>query len=266
VRRTLTPLLALAAGLAAPAAADGCGGPERPCEIAGGRYYLAVPEHRGETPMPALVFLHGYQSSGAEWLADAAFVRGWTEAGFALVLPDGIDRTWRHIGSPASGRDDLAFLDEVVADLRARLPVGAVWVGGFSQGGSMVWDLACHRPGAWAGFLPVAGAFWQPLPERCAGPVTLRHVHGMGDEVVPMAGRAIRRVFRQGDVLAGWAVLTAAAGPPAGPDSALTQGDQTCRRRTTTAGARLELCLHPGGHLMPVGWIAASQAFIREGG
>ena len=63
-----------------------------------------------------------------------------------LVLPDGIATGPGPIdGSPSQARDELAFMDAVRADLLARWPIepNRILVTGFSQGGSMVWDLAC---------------------------------------------------------------------------------------------------------------------------
>ena len=140
-----------------------------------------------------------------------------------LILPDGIDKTWAHQGSPSQARDEIAFMDAVRADLLARWPIepDEILVTGFSQGGSMVWDLACQRGGDYGAFAAVSGAFWEPLPERCAGgPVDLLHIHGTTDRTVPMAGRPIGDRWRQGDVMQGLAVLRALDGCPTQPEPA----------------------------------------------
>ena len=125
-----------------------------------------------------------------------------------LILPDGIDKTWAHQGSPSQARDEIAFMDAVRADMLARWPIepNEILVTGFSQGGSMVWDLACQRGSDYGAFVAVSGAFWEPLPERCVGgPVDLLHIHGTTDRTVPMAGRPIGDRWRQGDVMQGLA-------------------------------------------------------------
>ena len=44
---------------------------------------------------------------------------------------------------------------------------------------------------------PVAGAYWEPLPETCpSGPMSLRHVHGLADPTVPMKGRSFQQRIR----------------------------------------------------------------------
>ena len=56
----------------------------------------------------------------------------------------------------------------------------------------MVWHLACYRGASFAGFAPMSGTFWEPVPETCpTGPVNLIHYHGTKDPVVPLTGRQI---------------------------------------------------------------------------
>ena len=125
-----------------------------------------------------------------------------------LVLPDGMDKTWAHRGSPSQARDEIAFMDAVRADLLARWPV--------EPAGS--WSPASRRAARWSGISPASAAGTtapsrpSPAPsgshcrERCdGGPVDLLHIHGTADNVVPMAGRPIGDKWRQGDVLQGLA-------------------------------------------------------------
>ena len=268
------PLL-MACLLAAPAlgrdaaAQPVCGGIDDPCQVDGGRYYLALPPGwDGAAPLPAAVFFHGWNSSGAAVMGNDGLRRRFADLGIALVVPDGRNNTWAHVGSPSSARDDVAFVDAVMADVEGRWPIerGRTWVTGFSQGGSMVWDIACYRGDEYAAFAPVAGAFWEPLPETCpGGPVHLRHVHGLGDGVVPMAGRPIREVFRQGDVEQGMAIWRGVNGCAAAPNRTVSVRDQRCAVWSGCASGReLQLCLHDGGHVMPDGWVEDAWNWVRS--
>ena len=60
-------------------------------------------------------------------------------------------------------RDEGAFARAVLDDLAQRYAVDRkrVLMTGFSRGGSMVWDIACHDPAGFAAFAPAAGAFWR---------------------------------------------------------------------------------------------------------
>ena len=252
-----TWILACAMMIAQPAFA--CGAGDDPCRVPGGEYTLGA--WQGAPATQALMFLHGFRESGRDYQADHAMVASWAEAGVRLVLPEGVQRDWSHVGSPAQARNDLAFLDAVADDLRQRHGIQTIWAAGFSQGGSMVWDLACYRGERYAGFITIAGGFWHPLPARCGPLGRLLHLHGTADEIVPMAGRAIRVVYRQGDIRDGWRRLLTAASLDGTPPTVRQRGDHACER-WAQAERRLELCLHPGGHVLPIDWISQAMRFI----
>lgn len=240
-----------------------------PCRVADGTY-LAVPPPGwdGRSPVSATIFFHGYGGSAANVVADTRFVDAFAREGVLLIVPDGANRTWSHVGSPSQARDELAFMDAVMADAAERWPIDRhrTLVTGFSQGGSMVWDLACYRGNDYGAFAPVAGGFWQPLPAACpSGPVLLHHIHGTADTVVPMTGRAIREVYRQGDILAGislWRTHNECAN--AAVRTSADGGLQCTVWSGCSAGGEVRLCLHPGGHVFPVEWIAGIQDWARS--
>jgi polyhydroxybutyrate depolymerase len=184
-----------------------------------------------------------------------------------LVLPDGLDGTWAHQGSPSRARDELAFLDAVRDDLIRRWQVdpSRLLVTGFSQGGSMVWDLACRRGRDYAAFAAVAGAFWEPLPETCdGGPLDLLHLHGTSDPVVPMTGRWIRHTWKQGDVLEGLAVLRRTDGCTSLSRPGRLGAELPCEIWDACgSGRELRLCRHEGGHMLPQGWVPLVHAWTR---
>ena len=262
VARWLALLVCCTGG--APASA--CGGLE-PCRVEGGQYYALPPAGwYGTVPLPATIFFHGWRSHALAHARNAAFVQSFHDEGVLLVLPDGREMSWAHVGSPDQSRDELAFMDRVRVDLMERFAVDGRWllVTGFSQGGSMVWDLACYRGADYTAFAPVSGAFWEPLPGACATPVHLRHEHGTTDGVVPMTGRAIRETFRQGDVQAGMAVWRAADRCDAAPDRVEVEGASRCEVWSTCrSGKELRLCLHTGGHTMPEGTVHRIHAWAR---
>jgi polyhydroxybutyrate depolymerase len=244
-----------------------CPGPGY-CEVAGGRYLaLAPPGWDGTRPIAATIFFHGWQSSAEAFATDAPFIAAFAREDVLLVLPDGVNKTWAHQGSPSRARDEIAFMDAVRADLLARFPVdpARILVTGFSQGGSMVWDLACRRGRDYGAFVAVAGAFWEPMPAHCTGgPVDLLHIHGTADPVVPMAGRWIRDTWKQGDVLQGLSVLRELDGCAAVPDRSEDVMGLSCAIWSSCrSGRELRLCEHGDGHMMPEGWIGLAHAWAR---
>lgn len=247
--RALALLLVLLAAMPV-AAAERCG----VCSAAGGSYRaVAPPGWDGRRPLRLLVFLHGWMMEGADIAGDRGIAGPAGRMGFLLVAPDGLLRSWAHGGSPSQARDDVAFLRGVVADVKQRWPIDGrnVVAAGFSQGGSMVWDLACYAAGDFTAFLPLSGGFWEPMPAACrSGAVNLRHVHGRDDPVVPMAGRALFGPFRQGDVRRGFGVWVA-EDRCAAPVRLAERGGLACESWAGCAGGRrLQLCVRPGGHTL----------------
>jgi polyhydroxybutyrate depolymerase len=161
------------------------------------------------------------------------------------------------VGSPSQARDDRAFLHAVLADVRTRWPVDDAHVvaSGFSQGASMVWDLACYDAADYSAFLPFSGAFWEPLPKACdAGPVVLRQVHGADDSTMPLAGRALFGPYRQGNVRDGFARWIAEDGCAAEPERR-REGELDCAEWPRCAQGRLAFCVHAGGHFFRGDWV-----------
>ncbi|MEL6477318.1 MAG: hypothetical protein AAFR17_08310 [Pseudomonadota bacterium] len=252
--------LALLAFLALPSTAQACGGDTR-CEVDGG-YYLASPppDWDGTSPLPVVVFYHGWNSSPEGMFRNKVMIGAVHRRGAMFVAPWARTGYWRQIGTgrAENGRDELAYAQAVLADLKRRWPVDAnrVLASGFSRGASMVWNLACYGDGLFTAFVPIAGGFWNSDPQTCpAGPVNLRHIHGTADRVVaydevgiynsmpiPSGMELLRKINGCGTALA---------------NSAETGARYTCQRwRGCSPGSALEICLHPGGHSIPAEWVA----------
>jgi polyhydroxybutyrate depolymerase len=263
MRPALCLFLAL---LAAPAAAaEPCGSPAGVCPVAGGFYRLALPDV-AQGPVPALAYLHGWGGSSEGVMQNAAMREALAARGYALIAPEGIpraqhpNRDWGVRDGSTHPRDDLAFLAAVLDDAaRHGVDRSRILLAGFSRGGSMVWDVACHAPATARAYAPIAGAFWEPLPESCAGPVDLMQTHGWTDRVVPLEGRAVAggRLV-QGDAFLSLRLLRQTLGcNPQMPDTAPVDADGALWRRSWDhcPGGRLDLMLHPGGHAVPPGWL-----------
>lgn len=254
--------LAIVREPALPRHGDAC--PAAPgCIVAHGSYRIVLPPQAGSgRPVGAILYFHGYQGSAAEVIADPGLIAVARHLGVALIAPDGVGRSWSYPGSPARHRDEFTFVGQVLDDVGARFPVdtGRVLASGFSQGGSLVWYLACRMPRRFAAFAPIAGAFWEPLPESCEGPrPPLIHVHGTSDATMPLAGRTLRTGARQGDLFKSLAIMapdgcTASWAGAARVDR--IAGELTCRvARGCDGPARLELCLHADGHKVDSAWV-----------
>lgn len=262
------------------------------CELNGpngGTFHLALPDGwDGESPLKPFVFFHGHNGSGGGVLRNKSLVKRVTESGYVLVAPDGPlfnfrgrdVRGWAaraETGTPRGGRDDVAFIERVMAALGDILPLQAdkAIVTGFSSGGSMAWYMACYSKVPVRLYAPVAGGLRRPLPDKgvrdaaapepqldgslarsCpAGPQSLLHIHGFADRQVPLEGRGIR-AWHQGDVFEGLDVMRATNQCGSRPSDVETEGRFWCREWTGCgSNTDVAFCLHPGGHGMPTGWL-----------
>ncbi len=234
-------------------------GPTDACILDGGSYHARAPAGwDGESPLPVLIYFHGYRQTGRVVMGMKALAKAADDAGALVVAPNGIDGGWSVRGAPSNNRDEIAFAAAMIDDVGRRWPIdrSRLWVSGFSLGASMAWDIACLAGDRYAGFFPVSGAFWRPHPVTCpAGPVTMIHVHGRGDKIMPLEGRTIRGQWRQGDVFQSFEVLRAHNRcklpdvERTGPKGLLCKEWNHCG-----GGSRLALCLYDGGHAAPKDW------------
>jgi polyhydroxybutyrate depolymerase len=224
--RLLLPFLVLV--LLAPAEARACG-VETDCAVGARTYRIRLPEPRPDgARFGAILLAHGHRDTAANVMANEGLGAAVAALGLALVAPQSAGPGWTlpgaPVGSARDGVDEVADIGLLLDDVVARFPVdrGRIMASGFSAGGMLTWHLACQAGGLFAGFAPVSGTYWAPIPATCpTGPATILHTHGTDDPVVPLAGRGIRNA---------------------------RQGGLACERRRNPEGRLLEICLHPGGH------------------
>lgn len=243
-------LMILLPGGARPALA--CG-PDTDCVVGDRSYRVRLPAGApGTEPIGAILFAHGHGGTAAEIMADDELARAAAALGVALIALQASPPGWALPGSPsapAGGRvDEISYVEGVVADAVRRFSISPrrVMASGMSAGAMLVWHLACVRGQSFAGFAPIAGTFWSPLPAECRSlPVMLLHIHGTADRVVPLEGRAIRQ-SRQGSVFSAIGLLARVG--EYGPARQVRIDALDCSLRRNAAGAELALCLHEGGH------------------
>ncbi|HEV7266130.1 MAG TPA: hypothetical protein VGN83_14595 [Falsiroseomonas sp.] len=233
-------------------AAHACG-PDTDCVVGQRGYRIRLPDGASGTGgIGAILFAHGHGGTAAEIMADDELGRAAAALGVALIALQASPPGWALPGSPSVPTerrvDELAYVDGVVADAARRFAImpQRIMVSGMSAGAMLVWNLACERGQYFAGFAPIAGTFWAPLPADCPSlPAILLHVHGTADHVVPLEGRAIRQ-SRQGSVFSAIALFARLGGH--GPARQVRMDALNCALQRNAAGAELALCLHEGGH------------------
>lgn len=151
------------------------------------------------TAVPLVVGLHGYTSSSAELDSYFGLSAEADARGFLLALPEGTtdpagDQFWNAVEGGCcdfhrSGTDDVGYLDRLVETVSASYAVGPVVLVGHSNGGYLAHRFACEHADRVSAIATLAGTL-PPATARCApsGPVTVVHVHGDADDVVPYGG------------------------------------------------------------------------------
>lgn len=266
--RVLGLLAALAIGpFAANAETETCG-EDMPCSVANGTYYIHLPENAVRSqPLGAILYLHGHRGKAINAMKNNSFKRMADELGVAFVAVQGVNGTWSFPTAPRNLRDEPVFFDSVLEDLSERFGVDQdrTLLTGFSSGGFMTWYLACEQSDRFSGYAPIAGAFWEPLPQNCpTDPPYLFHVHGTGDLVVPLEGRWLGGgQWKQGDVFESFDIWRRQTGLAKSAPEKLTDGELSCERWQPEKGF-LELCLHTGGHSVRAEWIGRAWTLLSE--
>ena len=165
---------------------------------------LRVPRDRkpGEK-LPLIVLLHGYGADGPSQdhvMGLAALVD--TER-FIEIAPDGtMDSAPNHFWNATdtccnfenSKVDDVGYLRSLVHDIDSAVGVDLtrVYAVGHSNGGSMAMRLACDASDVFAAVVSVAGPGFEDA-SKCAPTraVSVRHMHGTRDGLVPYGGGPI---------------------------------------------------------------------------
>ena len=196
--------LATLCALCTPPAAMACG-VSTDCTVATGTYRISLPDPSA-TPIAAVVFAHGYQGSAAGTMKNTALWDMATSRGMALIAIDALGDDWNLPDAPhdsVSSRDEMAYLDAVVADAVRQFNVDPkrVVVTGFSAGGMFVWNVVCARGDAYAGYVPYSGTFWKGPPAACpASAQNVIHIDGRARDCRNQAGQ---RASGIGDVRGG---------------------------------------------------------------
>lgn len=256
-----TMILALLAGCATDTLP--CGADER-CGVDDGDYLAWAPDGwNGRDTLPVIVRFHGHggtpDGGSVNPLRDAA-----DAAGALLLLPEGEANTWNVTGIEgfsATQRDELAFMDDVLADASERFPLDPDrrLATGFSQGTSVAVLLACERPEDWPAAYAMSGTFWDPQPSACLAPAPIRHVHGDTDRTWPRSGRPIGPAT-QGDVDESLALWRQTNGCGVETET-FEDGPLQCTRWTDCTGAPVEDCRHGEGHTRLDGWADRTLAW-----
>jgi poly(3-hydroxybutyrate) depolymerase len=137
---------------------------------------------------PAMIVLHGIKDTPEHFESVAGFKAYSDRDGDLIAYPEGVRESFNAglcCGAATSyGVDDVAFLSDVVSDLKKR-GAGRIAVVGFSNGGMMAYRLACARPELVDTIGVMAGTLEIP---HCDGPIHALALNGLRDTAVPFTG------------------------------------------------------------------------------
>lgn len=142
---------------------------------------------------PLVVMMHGVTGSAREAERNYRW-DGLADSGrFVVAYPEGLGRAWNVDGQTCCGQsgregvDDVGFIGAAVADIAKNLRIDAakVYATGMSNGGIMSYTLACTTD-IFAAIGPVAGT--QLNLCRTPHPMSVMHIHGTADRLVPYGG------------------------------------------------------------------------------
>lgn len=162
-------------------------------------HYVYIPPGAGpDTPL--VIALHGMGGNAKNLRYGIGLTKAAERFGFAVVYPQGIrlpqgSRHW-NAGFDLVPVDDLGYLSELTKSVirTYNLAKDKVVFAGISVGGYMVYHISCRSDLPLSAIIVVAGTVSGDDWEDCHPKerVSLLHIHGLDDVLVPFAGGANR--------------------------------------------------------------------------
>lgn len=162
---------------------------QKEIEVDGGKvkYVVYVPSaYDGETPLPAIVFLHGSGEQGTD---------GWKQVAVGLgpaIMLD--EKSWRFIAvfpQKPPGRTGWVDHEKLVLGTlektkkEYKVDASRVYLTGLSMGGTGTWAIAPRNPGVFAALAPICGG-GKPEDAPKLKDVPIWNFHGDNDRAVPI--------------------------------------------------------------------------------
>lgn len=224
---------------------------QTPCQLDGREYHVKEPDGwDGVSPLPVLLHFHGWARTGAVPVYHSRISGATRRRGVLLVAPTGENKTWRF---RSEGSADVAFADAVLADVAARYPIDPerLYVSGYSYGGLMAWRYACESGDGVKAAMSISATLRLRAP--CAEAAeSFRVVYGLKDNVLPFPfGPGGDETYP----VAFWREHYGCGGADGVTGYSVTGQRRFTRTHWACGDKSVTLDVHPGGHLIPRGWI-----------
>lgn len=218
------------------------------------------PSYDNTRPMPLVLNFHGATMTAALQQQTTGMDAKADEAGFVVVYPEGVDRSWNAgaccQGAASNDIDDVGFARALVAYTRGRVCVDPkrVYATGFSNGGRMSYRLGCEAADLFAAIAPVAGTKSFPDLENSPGCVPQRPI-----PLLDIMGSADPRIEAQPGQIAEWVKFNGCT--DAQPKVTYQEGRDVCSSyQQCTGGALVTYCSVDGlGHAWPRSGFSANE-------
>lgn len=225
------------------------------------------PSYTSTVSTPVVLSFHGGGVDAEQQMALSGLNQAADNHGFLVVYPEGTSalfgrwNTW-NAGSCCGKAerekiDDVKFTAMIIDDLSKNYNINRrrVFATGMSNGGMMVYRLACELADRISAIAPVAATL---AVEKCEPkrPISVLHFHGRADEFVPFSGGYGKNPdngsFRSvDDTIALFVSLDKCQTPP---QTTYDKGDVSCVTYQCAEKTAVVLCsIKGGGHTWPEG-------------
>jgi len=166
-------------------------------------YLIYIPEGLDPSRPAAVLFaFHGFAEDGQQALSYTGFDDLAETERFIAIYPNGTGLSTRDLswdsgsccGYAAIERvDESAFVRAILTDLStlAKVDPRRIYVAGFANGGMLSYRLGCDMPDVFAAMASVDGDLSYYGACQPKQPVSLIHIHGLADKVIPYAGTSL---------------------------------------------------------------------------
>lgn len=248
------------------------------------RFILTLPDKAPRSSLPLVIVLHGAFQSDETMVINSLGL--WDqiahEDAVAVAYPNALKGLWDTGAAEggknyASNRQDLAFLDAVMAEVKTRAKIDSerIFMVGFSMGGQMTYAYACQRPGVVRAIATAAMPLPEALRDTCTGQaLPALVIQGVDDPMVPFDGSPMRIGFRTELPLMGFArtvdLFATNAGCTGSAPAVVTddKDDGTVARLTKRTGCTLPvwgMAIEGMGHYWPGGRMAMPDFITGKG-